>query len=173
MTLAAANAFLKSLEEPPENVIFILLTHAKSAVLPTISSRSQCIDFPILESKTILSYFNHHTSSLSITSEESIMPSLLESYLYNDYTIEKPLDNIESILQLPHEHISIIAEQLNKEKEMLPLILENWCRQLISYSNGKKIQQLKIIELFFQAKEYNLNLKLALESLLIKLSDSA
>ncbi len=43
---AAANAFLKVLEEPPEHVIFILLAANPMAVLPTILSRCQQLTLP-------------------------------------------------------------------------------------------------------------------------------
>ena len=42
---AAFNAFLKTLEEPPEYVIFILATTEKNKILPTILSRCQKYDF--------------------------------------------------------------------------------------------------------------------------------
>ena len=41
----AFNAFLKTLEEPPEHVIFILATTEKSKILPTVLSRCQIYDF--------------------------------------------------------------------------------------------------------------------------------
>lgn len=41
----AANAFLKTLEEPPEGVVFILLGRTHEAVLPTIVSRCQVVPF--------------------------------------------------------------------------------------------------------------------------------
>lgn len=41
----AANAFLKTLEEPPEATRFILIAPQKGAVLPTIASRCQVIPF--------------------------------------------------------------------------------------------------------------------------------
>lgn len=40
-----ANAFLKTLEEPPENTIFILLGRTRDSVLPTIASRCQIVPF--------------------------------------------------------------------------------------------------------------------------------
>jgi len=43
---AAANAFLKILEEPPEHVVFILLAANPMAVLPTILSRCQQLALP-------------------------------------------------------------------------------------------------------------------------------
>ncbi len=45
LSTAAFNAFLKTLEEPPEYVIFILATTEKHKVLPTILSRCQIYDF--------------------------------------------------------------------------------------------------------------------------------
>jgi replication-associated recombination protein RarA len=42
----AANAFLKTLEEPPEHVRFVLLAANPSAVLPTILSRCQLLSLP-------------------------------------------------------------------------------------------------------------------------------
>ncbi len=44
MQPAAQNALLKLLEEPPYGVLFILLTHEPSKVLPTISSRCVRVD---------------------------------------------------------------------------------------------------------------------------------
>jgi DNA polymerase-3 subunit delta' len=45
LTISAANALLKTLEEPPEGVYFILLSHHPARVLPTI--RSRCRLFPL------------------------------------------------------------------------------------------------------------------------------
>lgn len=42
---AAANAFLKILEEPPEGLIFILTTQSKESLLPTIISRTRLMNF--------------------------------------------------------------------------------------------------------------------------------
>ncbi len=45
MTIEAANSFLKTLEEPPENTIFIMTTNNVSLILPTIISRVRTIRF--------------------------------------------------------------------------------------------------------------------------------
>ena len=45
MTIGAFNALLKTIEEPPENVIFILCTTEPFKVIPTILSRCQRFDF--------------------------------------------------------------------------------------------------------------------------------
>lgn len=45
MQPAAANAFLKILEEPPPRVVFILTAESEHAVLPTIASRARIVRF--------------------------------------------------------------------------------------------------------------------------------
>lgn len=45
MNQASANAFLKTLEEPPESVVFILIAANETAVLPTVRSRCQVVRF--------------------------------------------------------------------------------------------------------------------------------
>lgn len=45
LSSAAFNAFLKTLEEPPEHAIFILATTEKHKIIPTILSRCQIFDF--------------------------------------------------------------------------------------------------------------------------------
>jgi len=49
MNINASNARLKSLEEPGENTVLILVCHQVTGVLPTIRSRCQVLDFPIPE----------------------------------------------------------------------------------------------------------------------------
>ena len=45
LTKEAENAFLKTLEEPPPHIVFILATTEKNKILPTILSRCQIYDF--------------------------------------------------------------------------------------------------------------------------------
>lgn len=53
LSSAAFNAFLKTLEEPPSYVIFVLATTEKNKVLPTILSRCQVFDFKPIPPQTI------------------------------------------------------------------------------------------------------------------------
>ena len=51
LTKEAWNAFLKTLEEPPPNTVFVLATTEAHKVMPTIADRCQRFDFqrPSLE----------------------------------------------------------------------------------------------------------------------------
>ena len=48
MERPAANALLKSLEEPPTGTVFLLVSHAPGRLLPTIRSRCRVLRFPAL-----------------------------------------------------------------------------------------------------------------------------
>ena len=54
----AENAFLKTLEEPPPYVVFILATTEKNKILPTIISRCQIYDFNRIKEDEIVEYLN-------------------------------------------------------------------------------------------------------------------
>ena len=54
----AENAFLKTLEEPPPYVVFILATTEKNKILPTIISRCQIYDFNRIKEAEIVEYLN-------------------------------------------------------------------------------------------------------------------
>ena len=59
LSTAAFNAFLKTLEEPPEYVVFIMATTEKQKILPTILSRCQVFDFKPIPSDVIIGQLRH------------------------------------------------------------------------------------------------------------------
>lgn len=60
LTLPAANALLKTLEEPPDNTLLLLLTGHKDAVPITIVSRCQLVQFQALASEHLYTIFTRH-----------------------------------------------------------------------------------------------------------------
>ncbi len=56
MTVQAQNALLKTLEEPPEYVVILLLTTSKTAMLPTVISRCVQLDMRPVEDKVVRKY---------------------------------------------------------------------------------------------------------------------
>ncbi len=68
---SASNALLKTLEEPPAYVIFILATTEAHKILPTILSRCQRFDFRRLSQTDVVSKLEHicHTEGIKIEPE--------------------------------------------------------------------------------------------------------
>ena len=56
LTKEAENAFLKTLEEPPSHIVFILATTEKNKILPTILSRCQIYDFKKISDQDNIKY---------------------------------------------------------------------------------------------------------------------
>ncbi|MDP4188593.1 MAG: DNA polymerase III subunit gamma/tau [Bacteroidota bacterium] len=59
LSASAFNAFLKTLEEPPKHVIFILATTEKHKILPTILSRCQIFDFNRIKIQDTVEYLEY------------------------------------------------------------------------------------------------------------------
>lgn len=55
MSTGAFNALLKTLEEPPAHIVFVLATTEPHKILPTIISRCQRFDFKKVENHDIIS----------------------------------------------------------------------------------------------------------------------
>jgi DNA polymerase-3 subunit gamma/tau len=66
----AFNALLKTLEEPPENVIFIFATTEPHKVLPTIVSRCQRFDFKRFPTETIVSRLKYICQKENIEADD-------------------------------------------------------------------------------------------------------
>ena len=78
LSTAAFNAFLKTLEEPPAHVIFILATTEKHKILPTILSRCQVYDFERMSISDIISYLQLVAAHENIHTDEQALAVIAE-----------------------------------------------------------------------------------------------
>ena len=69
----AFNAFLKTLEEPPAHVIFILATTEKHKIIPTILSRCQIYDFTRITIRDIVAQLQYIGSQENITADPAAL----------------------------------------------------------------------------------------------------
>ncbi len=69
LSSAAFNAFLKTLEEPPSYVIFILATTEKHKILPTILSRCQVYDFQRMTTQGTIEHLRYVAEKEGYTAE--------------------------------------------------------------------------------------------------------
>ena len=78
LSTAAFNAFLKTLEEPPKHVIFILATTEKHKILPTILSRCQIYDFERMTVENTIAHLKMVAAKEGITYEEEALAVIAE-----------------------------------------------------------------------------------------------
>ena len=78
LSTAAFNAFLKTLEEPPAHVIFILATTEKHKILPTILSRCQIYDFERMTVQGTIDHLKYVAQKEGISYEDEALAVIAE-----------------------------------------------------------------------------------------------
>lgn len=73
LSTQAFNAFLKTLEEPPSYVVFVLATTEKQKIIPTILSRCQIYDFHRISIPDIIRQLQYVASQEGIEAEEAAL----------------------------------------------------------------------------------------------------
>lgn len=126
----AQNALLKNLEEPPENIIFILCTPYPELLKETILSRCWRINFENLkpdEVKKILIEYFKLDSDLAYKISEISLGSVKTAIDYRDYDLDILLDKVIKILRFSFGkkfHSALVEmEEITSDKVFLKLII--------------------------------------------------
>ena len=175
MTVEAQNCLLKTLEEPPEYAIIILVLSNENKCLSTIKSRCTKIAFQKLRNSDLTQYANENNleinSSLLSASDGSISKLL---NLQNNLEAYKQLDNI--INAFSKDNIVDIwnnADILYKSKDNINTLLEYlntvFLERLRSTKESKYIQSIKIIENTKNKLSSNANYDMCIDNLLLQI----
>jgi DNA polymerase-3 subunit gamma/tau len=73
LTKAAEAAFLKTLEEPPPHVVFVLATTDPHKVVSTIRSRTQHLEFRLLDAETLSSLLHDVRDAAGLSLDEATL----------------------------------------------------------------------------------------------------
>ncbi len=114
----AENAFLKTLEEPPPYVVFILATTEKNKILPTIISRCQIYDFNRIKEAEIVEYLNQICEKENIEFE---LPALNLIAKKSDGSMRDSLTILDRVVNYSNNKIliketSILLNVINDDK---------------------------------------------------------
>ena len=140
LSTSAFNAFLKTLEEPPQYVIFILATTEKNKILPTILSRCQIYDFERMTIPEIVNQLTMVAQKENITFEEEALALIAEkadggmrdalsifdqvsSFCQGHITFKKVLEDL-NVLDADN-YFRIIDMALEKKTTDIMLLLNN------------------------------------------------
>ena len=137
LSTAAFNAFLKTLEEPPAHVIFILATTEKHKILPTILSRCQIYDFERMTVKNTIEHLKHVADKEGIKYEEEALAVIAEKADGGMRDALSIFDQAASFCQGDITYQKVI-EDLNV------LDAENYFR-IIDYSMQNKVADIMVL----------------------------
>ena len=138
LSSAAFNAFLKTLEEPPSHVIFILATTEKHKILPTILSRCQIYDFERMTVPNTIKHLAMVAEKEGIKYEEQALAVIAEkadggmrdalsifdqaaSFCQGDITYKKVIEDL-NVLDSDNYFKFVDLALANKVSEMMVLI---------------------------------------------------
>jgi len=140
LSAAAFNAFLKTLEEPPEHAIFILATTEKHKIIPTILSRCQIFDFKRIEIIDIKNYLKNIAKKEGITAEDDALHIIAQKA---DGALRDALSIFDRVVSFSGENLTrkAVTENLNvlDYDEFFiatDLILENKIPELLLHFNA-------------------------------------
>jgi DNA polymerase-3 subunit gamma/tau len=108
----AFNAFLKSLEEPPEHVVFILATTEKNKILPTILSRCQIYDFKKVDNESIIKLLSKICKEKKVKYEDGSLSLIAER---SDGSIRDSLSIFDRLVSFTDSNLTIseVTSNLN------------------------------------------------------------
>ena len=101
---AAFNAFLKSLEEPPKHVVFILATTEKNKIIPTILSRCQIYDFKKVDVVDITKLLKNICTDKKIKFDENSLSLIAEK---SDGSIRDSLSMFDRLVSFTDSNLTM------------------------------------------------------------------
>ena len=131
LTKEASNALLKTLEEPPSSVIFILATTEAHKVLPTIMSRCQRFDFHRISQTVITDKLKQICDSEGITIDREALNVLAKNATGS-------LRDAENLLEKLYTHYGSDIN-LNQVRDMLGITGNERIKVLVEYIMGSNI----------------------------------
>ena len=155
LSAAAFNAFLKTLEEPPSHVIFILATTEKHKILPTILSRCQIYDFERMTVANTIAHLKMVAEKEGVKYEDQALAVIAEkadggmrdalsifdqaaSFCQGDITYQKVIEDL-NVLDSDNYFKLVDLALENKVSQML-LLLDNILGK--GFDGGNMIQGL-------------------------------
>lgn len=130
LTTQAFNALLKTLEEPPENVVFILATTEVHKVLDTIKSRCQRFDFKRITTEDIVNHLKYVAKQENINIEDDALLTIAKNAAGGMRDSLALLDQL-SVLDTDH---AITTEDINMLLGRLSFDVLNRLSQCIIHS---------------------------------------
>ena len=168
MTIQAQNALLKTLEDPPQKLFFILLTINSNSLLPTIVSRCQLLKLRAARVGEIQKYLSEENEMPA--SKSKVIAALSNGSIGKAIKISTDKAYVERRNAVIHMTKDIISgsvfsvlsktDFLNTEKDNIFEIFEmliSWYRDLIIYKEAEQLDYIincdKIEEIAFQAQK--------------------
>ena len=148
LSTGAFNALLKTLEEPPSHVIFILATTEPNKIPLTILSRCQRFDFNKISNEKLVSRLLHIATQEGKIIDKSILEYIAE---ISDGGLRDAINLLDQVISLPQE--SVTLEEIDR---LSGRISQNTLFELLNaISTGNYVSILNISDIIYgEGKNY-------------------
>ena len=131
LSLAAFNAFLKTLEEPPPYAIFILATTEKHKILPTILSRCQIFDFKRITNADTVEHLQEICDKEDVKAEKTALHIIAQK---SEGCMRDSLSILDKIVSFTNGQLTY-----SNTLEHLNILDEDYYFKLLSYMQQQQL----------------------------------
>lgn len=133
LNVNAANALLKTLEEPPQDTVLLLLTHRVHRILPTVRSRCRALPMRCPLPAESIDWLAAHgvESAAEVLSEAGFAPLRALEYMHGDYR-ERRKRFLDSLAAQTHDLLGLAASQEGRDLPQILGWLQKWIYDLLS-----------------------------------------
>ena len=180
LTGEAQNAFLKTLEEPPQGTVFILTSASEQALLPTIRSRSPRLHVNRPDSTALKAYFSADYDDQAVRQALLVsggLPGLAAAILgESDHPLLTATEKARQLLQVSTFERLAMVDELARDKQLsldILFILQQMAHLSLQSASGEAANRWRnILSASYEAQELLLQSaqpKLALTNLMLHL----
>jgi len=155
----AASIFLKLLEEPPENVFFVLVTTEMDKILGTVKSRLLEFRFRAIQSSLVFEYLTEILKKEKVTITEGLLPKLYQLSRHNLRDVIVTLEQLAILgdKAITEEIVAKVCGSIHRYERVLEALL--------------KADYVKVLEMYEEAALIQPDFRLFISELLVYLGD--
>lgn len=180
----AFNALLKTLENPPENIVFILATTEINKIPATILSRCQRLDFKRIVKSDMVTHLEQILAKENIEYEKSALEMI---YSFSEGCMRDALSLLQKMIinssilkeEKIREKLNIISDE--KYEKVLELLMEGNAKKILEYWSNiydSGINEILFIQEFQRflkeeilTKEFDVTEKIKIKEIIYKVND--
>lgn len=172
-SIEALNALLKILEEPPVNTFFVLITSMEEALLPTVISRCNRMEFTTLSDKEMkefcekkAEYFDENTGIENIIGMSMGQPGRICNYMN--------MDNVDLAVKDQQDFFESVRNWYSDSRECLQklrILLDREGQKFKRNPEENTYDRILAIEESIKSIKANANTELTVSNLFIKLGE--
>jgi DNA polymerase-3 subunit gamma/tau len=154
LSKAASAALLKTLEEPPQHVVFVLATTDPHKVLPTIRSRTQHLEFRLIGGETLSSLLHDVQGAAGLAADDALIDAAVRLGRGSARDALSALDQLIATGSLSETqpefdglfHALVHADAVEALRSLAQLTREGWDPEQLAESFAAEVRQVFLLQ---------------------------